>query len=314
LGSGRVGGARYFSHTPQAPAQVIQNVSQAVRAFYVGGKKAQYDGMDPRTGEKRFKAVSELHDKATKTMTSVPKASPGAFIDFSINPTITALTPLSAVTGFSASSHKMEGLQTEGLMDVLTVDFSRALKELTGILGDLKKLTKLGDIPITYQNSNLRVHFPGCDAETVEKLADELGVHRGIIGQDPGFDAFVGTEIALLFPFAPSKTGSEASFYEKSVVNRTVRSNTGYAPTKLEEDNYTSPDFSVLSDAGIDFEYIADGSNPWLSSPSGYESMHSSEIFDSGQRESAANHHSPLEYQGIEGIYRFIEQCDNARR
>jgi hypothetical protein len=270
--------------------------------------------MDPRTGEKRFKAVSELHDKATKTMTSVPKASPGAFIDFSVNPTITALTPLSAVTGFSAFNHRTEGLQTEGLLDVLTVDFSRALKELTGILGDLKKLTNLGDIPITYQNSSLRVHFPGCDAETVEKLADEFGIQRGIIGQDPGFDAFVGTEIALLFPFAPSKTGSETSFYEKSVGLRTKTPYTGYDLGSQDEEGFTSPDFSVLSDAGFEYEDIGEESNPWLSSPSGYESMHSSELFDSGQRAPEVHRHSPLEYQGIEGIYRFIEQCDDARR
>jgi len=268
--------------------------------------------MDPRTGEKRFKAVTELRDTATKTMTSIPKATPGSFIDFSVNPTITALTPLSAVTGFYASNNNIEGLQTEGLLDVLTVDFSRALKELTGILSDLKKLTDLGDIPITYQNSCLRVHFPGCDAETVEKLADELGVQRGIIGQDPEFDAFVGTEIALLFPFAPSKTGSEFSFYERSVAHRTFKPNAGYAQSTLEQDEFMSPDFSALSDAGLDYEYIAEETSPWLSSPSGYESMHSSELFDSGQRET--NRHSPLEYQGIEGIYRFIEQCDSARR
>jgi hypothetical protein len=238
-------------------------------------------------------------------MISVPKATPGSFIDFNVNPTITALTPVSGLTGFSSFEYKMEGLQTEGLMDVLTVDFSRALRELAAILNDLKRLSALGDIPITYQNSKLRVHFPGCDAETVEKLADELGVNRGIIGQDLEFDAFVGTEIALLFPFASSKVGSECSLYERSVEHH---------QTNPIQDDFASPEFSTLSDAGLEFEYVAEHSNPWLSSPSGYESMHSSELFDLGHHPVEADRHSPLEYQGFEGIYRFIEQLDEARR
>jgi hypothetical protein len=290
----------------------VHNVSQALRAFYVGGKKAQYDGIDPRTGEKRYKAVSELHDKAARKMTSVPKATPGSFIDFNVNPTITALTPVSGLAGFSSFDNKIEGLQTEGLMDVLTVDFSRALRELAAILNDLKRLSALGDIPITYQNSRLRVHFPGCDGETVEKLADELGVNRGIVGQDPEFDAFVGTEIALLFPFPSSKVGSECSLYERSVEHASpIR---GYAPSSPGQDDFISPEFSTISDAGLEFEHVPEYSNPWLSSPSGYESMHSSELFDSGHHPVEADRHSPLEYQGFEGIYRFIEQLDDARR
>ena len=35
LGSGRMGGARYFSHAPAAPAQVMQNVSVGMRAFFL---------------------------------------------------------------------------------------------------------------------------------------------------------------------------------------------------------------------------------------------------------------------------------------
>src|SRR5271170_394506 len=62
-GAGRVGGVRYFSHSPAAPAEVVNNVSQAVRAFWLSGQKAHYDGINPRSGEKRYKAVSELQHK-----------------------------------------------------------------------------------------------------------------------------------------------------------------------------------------------------------------------------------------------------------
>ncbi|KAF2088962.1 hypothetical protein K490DRAFT_38730 [Saccharata proteae CBS 121410] len=306
LGSGRVGGARYFSHGPAAPAQVMQNVNQAFRAFLVGGQKAQFDGVNPRTGEKRYKTVTALQDEVGRKMSSLPKATPGSFIDFSINPTVTALTPLSSVAGFSKTSEKMT-LNTDGLLNVLTVDFSRSLKELAIVLNDLKRLSALGDLPITYHISSLRVHFPGCDADTVERLSDELGVQRGSIVQDEEFDAFAGTEIALLFPFAPSKTPSESSFMARPVVNR--QAPIDWRNMLSPSGSIASPEYSSMSDDGLGLE--ADecfDENPWLSSPSGYESLHESEIED------ADSANSPLEYQGFEGIYRFIEQCDAAKR
>ncbi|KAF2145600.1 uncharacterized protein K452DRAFT_324538 [Aplosporella prunicola CBS 121167] len=314
LGGGRVGGARYFSHSPAAPAQVVQNVSQAVRAFLIGGKKAQYDGVNPRNGEKRFKTVSALQDQVERKMNTVPKATPGSFINFNLNPSVTALTPLSAVSGFSSQTEKMN-LNSEGLLDVLTVDFSRQLKELAIVLNDLNRLAGLGDLPITYQGSTLRVHFPGCDAESVERLCDEMGVQRGLIEQDEDFDAFVGTEIALMFPFAPSKTPSESSFLARPADERLAYQEEEpidwrgmLTPQTPEIERLSTPALSSHSDLSeANFEDIVCEENPWVSSPtpSGYESIHSSHLEESLPSD-------PLEYQGIEGIYRFIEQCDAA--
>jgi hypothetical protein len=313
IGSGRIGnGVRYFSHTPQAPAQVIQNVSQGLRAFAMGGKKIHYDGSDPNTGAKRFRTVTELQDTTTKKINAVPKATPGSFIDFRVNPTITALTPLSAITGFQPANNTMDTLHSEGLLDVLTVDFSRALKDLAIILSDLRALSSLGDLPISYQDSNLRVHFPGCDPETVERIATELGVRRGIIGQDEDFDAFIGTEIALLFPFAPSESTSQPSLYGMTLYDRN-------APLNDEDmSSFHDSDPITISDTGLAYEDLSDViSEPYISSPSGYESIPSDELRDSmgrHQRSSDDERADPLEYQGIEGIYRFIEMCDTARR
>ncbi|KIW06833.1 uncharacterized protein PV09_02513 [Verruconis gallopava] len=325
-GGGRIGGARYFSHGPAAPAQVVQNVNQAIRAFMIGGKKAQFSGVNPYTGEKRYREVTELQSEASKKISAIPKATPGSYIDFAVNPTITALTPFGTVSGFQETEHpKMDHLNTEGLLDVLSIDFSRALKDLAMILSDLKKLSTLGDLPITYQNSCLRVHFPGCDADTVERLALELGLQRGIIKQDPDFDAYNGTEIALLFPYAPSKSPSECSFFEKPVMHRKVDKLWWDDPAVIQETppspvlgNLPTPDFSAMSDVGLELEGIPDdilSGNPWVSSPSGYETIRSSEL-DSprlhGKERSGAS--TPLEYQGIEGIYHFMQQLDAAER
>jgi hypothetical protein len=304
-GSGRAGGARHFSHGPAAPAQVINNVSQAVRAFLVGGQKAQFDGVNPQTGEKRFKTVSALQDKVNRTLNKAPKATPGSYVSFNINPTITALSPLSAVKGFASFAQEKESLNQDGLLDVLSVDFSRAVKELAAVLKDLQRLSSLGDLPISYEASTLKIHFPGCDAETVEKICNELNIQRGSIFQDEDFDSFVGTDIALLFPFAPTRSPSECSFYEKDVSGRQYPIEWGHmmTPSTISSDLDA---YSTHSEDGMDFEDLIEEGNPWLSSssPSGYGSLHASDA------EEELDMHTPLEYQGFEGIYRFMEQCE----
>ena len=294
---------------PAAPAEVVQNVSQAVRSFWISGQKAQYNGIDPNTSEKRFRAVSTLQESTSRKIKFVPKATPGSHVNFQINPTITALTPMGSVAGFSNcedTGMPQRTLNTDGLLDVLSIDFSRALKDLTSVLKDLRSLSALGDLPITYtSSSNLRIHFPGCDGDTVENLCQELGVKRGFVTQDPEFDVFAGTEIALLFPFAPSKPASQ------------VMSD---APSNAEPwPNQDLIQYEDMLDQGSNkYSTKSEGSNSLfedvplpsdeLQATSDYQSMSSPREY-SGPREA-----DPLEYHGFEGIYRFIELCDSFGR
>ncbi|KAH4599652.1 hypothetical protein HBI37_199490 [Parastagonospora nodorum] len=306
-GSGRAGGARYFSHGPAAPAQVINNVSQAVRAFLLGGQKAQFDGMNPNNGEKRFKTVTALQDQVNRTLNKVPKATPGSYISFNINPTVTALTPLKAVKGFTSFAQEKDSLNNEGLLDVLSIDFSRAVKELAAVLKDLQRLSELGDLPISYEHSTLKVHFPGVDASTVETICNDLEVQRGVVGQDEDFDSFIGTDIALLFPFAPSRSPSECSFFDKPVTGRQHVQPVIDWQHMLSPSSVTSDAYSTHSEHSFDdLADFTEEPNPWLSSssPSGYESLHTSEADEMDM-------HTPMEYQGLEGMYRFMAQCES---
>ncbi|OBT46084.1 hypothetical protein VE00_02828 [Pseudogymnoascus sp. WSF 3629] len=296
LGGGRTGGARYFSHTPAAPAQVVNNVSAAVRAFWLSGHKAQFDGLTER-GDKRYRTISALQDETSRKMSSVTKATPGSFVDFRFNPTVTALSPLAAAL---PTAHFAEAptLNTDGFLDVLSVDFARALKDFTAIMNDLKRLSALGDLSVTLEpGSILRVRFPGCDADTVERLCDEIGVRRGIIQQDPDFDASYGGQVALLFPFASTTDKALSS------PGGSLRSQTGH---ELEYDQ--------LSEYK---EFDEFGDNPWLSSLHGYETMEElseteSMYFGQGGSPSLSRHDQDAGY--MDGIYRFIENCDGARR
>ncbi|KAK0104757.1 hypothetical protein ONS95_005027 [Cadophora gregata] len=287
LGGSRPGGARYFSHTPAAPVQVVNNVSAAVRAFWLSGQKAQFDGMTP-AGEKRYRGVSNLQEQATRNMQSVPRTTPGSFIDFHVNPTVTALSPLGAAFGSNMDA-SATNLNTEGLLDVLSVDFARALKDLAATMNDLKRLSALGDLPITLeQKSILRVRFPGCDAETVDRLCDEVGVQRGVIMQDEDFESSAGAHMALLFPFAPSS-----------------------------EHILSSPGGSLRSETGHDLEYDYEEleediiHNSWIE---GYESLENDSDGESAYFTKTSGQPNSSDYEGLEGIYRFLEHCDNSRR
>ncbi|KAI1817753.1 hypothetical protein GGS20DRAFT_531609 [Poronia punctata] len=290
LGSGRIGGARYFSHAPAAQAQVMQNVSAAVRAFWISGQKVQFDGLTPR-GEKRYRAVSALQDEASRKMAAVPHHTAGSYVDFRLNPVITSLSPL--VGGFPYPSAGVKALQldaatlnTEGFLDVLSVDFARALQDLTSTLADIKRISILGDLPIQLEKGHiLRVRFPGVDVETVESLCDDLGLTRGIVREDPDFDAQTGAPIALKFPYAPdTRYTTERDISRESLCS---------------EESF--PDAHELFEGFTDI-----GASPWLSTsdPEGYETM--SPPDSSGE-------HCSEDFEGLEGVYRFLEECDRAQ-
>lgn len=305
LGGG--GSARYFSHGPAAPAQVVQNVSQAMRAFFLSGQKLRYDGVGPR-GEHQYRAVSDLEDKSMNRLAAIPRNAPGAFVDFKLSPTMTALSPLAAaISGASASqdehmSEVMTSLNTDGFLDVLSADFGRALKELTAVYADLRRLAVLGDLPITMEKDNtIRVRFPGVDAETASRLCDDIAIQKGTVGQDPDLSgAAIGkldmdksAPVGLQFPFAPeSEQRSVAWSSDGSLESHKVDD-----MSSIELEDCFVYDSSVEGDEH--FETSEVDSFETMSLPS-------ASAVSSGEHLSSSS-------QGLEGIYRFIDECDRNR-
>jgi hypothetical protein len=275
---------------------VVQNVSQAVRAFFLSGQKLRYDGLGPR-GQKQYRAVSALEDEAMNKLGGFAASTPGAYIDFQLSPTVTALTPLAAAISSASqtSGFKVEAaaasLNTEGLLDILSADFGRALKDLTAVFADLRRLAVLGDLPITMEKKDtLRIRFPGMDASTIERLCDDIGIQRGIVGEDADFEASTGVPMALQFPFAPD---SNATITSPGGSARSLDSHEFDVESSLEDDSFIREAFVDEAEA-----------NPWLSEPEGYESR--SPLPSSIDRCSD-------DFEGLEGIYRFLEECDRAQ-
>lgn len=319
---------------------MIHNVSAGIRAFFVGGGKARFDGVDPVTGEKRFRSVSATEDAVYMQWESpISSSMKGTNLEFKLSPTITALCP-----SFSSdkSSFDMTSLNDIDFLSNLTSDFARAIQDLSLILTDLRALSAFGDLPIFLTHSPtgpiLSVRFPGCDADLVSRLCDEVGVRRGVVVEDEGWHtARVGkagqaekdVEMALLFPFAPNGTPSHPSeggeYYFTDPIQRRRQ------PEQLDWRNMLSPSqrsqytAESLHDGPSVEDMTLKSTNLHAHSPiSGYESLQDSDFasedpyFRTASPAKAATTNRTRtesgEYEGLEGIYKFLQVCEEAKR
>jgi hypothetical protein len=211
FGGGARGAARHFSHVPAAQAQVVQNVSQAVRAFCLQGYRPQYQGLDHH-GSKRFVAVSQAQAKVANEVAKVGAGAGfaharGTTVEFRAAPVVAfaAARAFSEATGLQ----DCQTLSDDTVMDMLAAEFDSVRKSMTAIQADLKRLATLGSLPLsTTKDGHIQVRFPGCDGASVERLCIELGVQRGIVREDAewvdgGSQESRDVEMALLFPWAP---------------------------------------------------------------------------------------------------------------
>ena len=315
-----LGGPRHFTSGTTCQAQVIHNVNAGIRALFVGGGKARFDGVDPITGDKRFKTVTETQDKALKSLDAFKTANvKGTSLEFRLNPTITALLP-------SLEFEKRPSLDTD-ILDALSTDFAHAVNELTLTLADLKRLSALGSLSLSLANRPkgpvLSIRFPGCDAETVSRLCEEMGVVRGIVREDEDWNNSKEVEMALLFPFAPEDqqdldsvvNHNDVATYFPKFKHHPV--DTIVAPEQVEWQGMMTPSTNIRTPSSTaTFDRITHPiltPNDGIDSPSGFESMHSNE-YDQEDPQYLPSTTSSADYEGVQGIYRFLTECDAARR
>ena len=229
----------------------------------------------------------------------------GASIRFRVTPTVTALT---GVKGSAES----QNLTAEGLLDDLSADFARGVQDLAAVFADLKRLSAYGALPIEWETGGwVNVRFPGCDGKQVEGLCDEVGVRRGYVIEDEGWVVNDGEEqkgdkdvrMALLFPYAPTDHCSD----NESVADMFAPAIQTLHPAFHEH----SPTFLTRSlTSADDFEdQFSKEHNVWAEnyeSASGGSSPHTTADTEGKGGGSG--------YEGVEGIYRFLAECDAAKR
>lgn len=363
LGAGR--GARHFSHGPSLQAHVVQNVSAAVRAFFVNGGKARFDGYDEKTGEKRFKMISTTEDKFHQLFKN-PFSGPvkGTSLEFHLGPTITALSP-AAPNG--SLTTEIQTINTSSLLENLSIDFARVLKDLSTVLNDLRRLSALGDLPLSITHSPsgpiLALRFPGCDGATVSRLCDEANVCRGIIREDEAWVHDRDVEMALLFPFAPGdqdaaddemwRHGGNSYYFEHDSLTphttptpeqldwRQMMSSAGggvsdHTTMSVNDDDDDDDNKNNSNTVHLRFSELTTGAHaqntpPTLSTKSkssfDYESLEEDDDLSNFRISDDRHPYSPPQrntaaaavatrsedFEGVEGIYRFLKECEDAR-
>lgn len=263
-------GARFFSHSPAAPAQVMNQVSAAMRAFINSGKDhmetyRRHDGKLGRIGVRAQLAASLAQEN-----------SPGAYVDFDLSPTMTCISPLNTA---SCSLENPEFLKD------LTADFGAMMGDLVAVNADIRRLSSLGDLPITMAGANtLRVHFRGCERDFVERLCDEVGVIRGIVHEDERF------------AFCKALISAEAVNWGEMMSTGSPVSST------FSEDGFDDDDLDVIK-----------------SRISGSNSIPESCFFEPAERPvmlaspGYCSSSGTGDYGGLESIHRFLEECDEYR-
>ena len=167
-------------------------------------------------------------------------------------------------------------------------------------------------------------------------------MRRGIIVEDEAWNEKQNkdVEMALLFPFAPSTSPSVMSEDENdndAARYFTFNNHNQYMiekPVQQDQDQLdwrpmmhsTSTHPSSLHDntSFIDDDFATLKSPPHYSrSPSGYETLRDSDIdpddpFLSSPLRARSSHDAGSrrseEYEGVEGIYRFLRECEDVRR
>ena len=280
------------------------------------------------TGEKRFRSVSATEDAVYSQWESpVSSSRKGTTLELKLRPPITAICPpLSS----EKSTFDTISINDIDLLSTLTSDFARAIQDLSLVLTDLRALSAFGDLPISLTHTPtgpiLRVRFPGCDADLVSRLCDEVGVRRGVVVEDEGWhtaQAEKDVEMALLFPFAPNATSSFPSeggeYYFTKPVQRKRQ------PEQLNWRNMLSPSQQSQCTAQSpvhEHHSVEEDMTPKSPPISGYESLRESDFASedpyfptaSPVTHKARANESVGEFEGVEGIYRFLRVCDEARR
>ena len=307
-----LGGARNFSSTTCANASVVQNVSQAVRAMILKGERARYDGVDPVSGNPRYQRVGPVENKvAAKVRTSTlfvqNQQSKGTTLRFRLAPTVTAVSATRS-TGFAAASDRLER------------DLAKAVNELIAINREIKKLvSRLGDLPVNLEHRatgpSLEIRFPGCDQRNVESLCDELGIMRGVVIEDEAWaqndSGDKDVQMALLFPFADD-SDHQVSYPRRSYSNddNDLLAHENLSTIAADDFHLRTPRTatSFLSFLEREDDSGIDDLSDMLSTPANED--------DTAGTPPAASENSSGggDFGGIEGIYRFLRECDELRR
>ena len=279
-GAGRVNGVRQFSSSPAPSADVINNVSAAVRAFWLSGQRAAHDGRHHRGGATRFRAIPAKAQEPRLSAMRPRAVAPSSYIEFDLQP-----HPLTA----ALRSHEDHILTNNVFLMDLETGLDQHAAAYKRVLLDLKLLQSVGALPISAPDAtHVRVHFPGKDGGYVERLCIDIGLQHGIVFEEthpsnrprPSFDFRYPTAPTMKDPYDCESTA--CTHTEDHTLDRWI-SAVEPLPRAWAALSDTSTTVGIT-----DQEVVPDITSVVSNAPSDFE--------------------------GFEGIYRFLDQLDHAAK
>ena len=283
-----------------------------MRAMANSGKNAvdeyrQRDGTMGRAGV-RAQLAAALAQNGT---------APGAFVDFYMGPTFTCLSRLSK-----------NSIADAAFMASLSEDFNAIVADVSAVFADLRKLATLGDLPVSlakYKEDTIRVFFAGCDREIVERLCDEVGVTRGIIGEEEcfGFELLMPTldfhpMMTKLVPgmrnsasgSPPSQPQRRVNLYWQDMLSSSDDDEDG--DSSISEDGYGNGQMTMSGTGSTPSVSLETGTG-YLFSGSSVSGISLAQWSSSGGS-TPPRPRPQLNPVEVQGIQRFLEQCEEYSR
>lgn len=289
-----------------------------MRAMAMGGKNAAEEYRNHRNGGK----VSVRAHLAA--MLSQDGTAPGAFVDFHMAPTFTSLSRLSK-----------NSIGNTSFMAALDEDFTEIVNDVATVWSELLKLGRLGDLPVSLardKEDTIRVYFAGCDRETVLRLCDEVGVTRGVVGEDEKFGFELLMPTLEMKPYPESQDGRSLYAISPAPQQQRVKASGLYWQDMMSEKegeiegSCVSEDGDGVmteqaTDEGTEYTppvsvggYLFEGSSVSALSPLFSDSNVSAGLMFPPYPEQQVQMQALAPDLGVEGLQRFLDECDEYGR
>lgn len=289
-----------------------------MRAMAMGGKNAAEEYRKHKNGG-RVSVRAHLAAMLTQDGTA-----PGAYVDFHMAPTFTSLSR------FSKNS-----ISNASFMAALDEDFTEIVNDVATVWSELQKLASFGALPISLaddKEDTIRIHFPGCDRDTVSRLCDEVYVTRGVIGEEKRFGFELLMPTLDMKPCLGSDGASFPAFSPVTAPQQKIRGSGIYWQDMLSgsekegeiegscvsEDGFTETGTDFTPPVSVEGGYLFEGSSvsglsPLFSSSDG--SIGAALMFPPFDPPPQQVPVHPGPEVGVEEeLQRFLEQCEDYGR
>ncbi|KAG5419042.1 hypothetical protein I9W82_002809 [Candida metapsilosis] len=112
-----------------------------------------------------------------------------------------------------------ETILSEEVVDEMLYNVKRFEAKLQNFKSDLTNLFEVGELPMKYADNMVRVYFPNCDKERLERLCQEKGIVGGIIVEEDGDAPVVQSVESIPIDLLSSCNSCDSTTYSSDILS-----------------------------------------------------------------------------------------------